>query len=619
MIFPLTHADDPVRTRPWFTYALLAVCAGATLLAHCGAERRISRGMETLDRALEYHASRPYLSLDPRLVPLAPHLGDSSAPAPRKFQALEQVELDGLTRAGFDVLYRTPQWRFGVVPVQEPSPGLVTHLFLHAGVVPLLLNLLLVFVAAPFLEELWGPALVAGFCVTAGILGAGVFAAAHSTLDASFLGLSAVASAMVGALAVRRWGQRLRFTYWLGPGRTGALAAPAPTILGLWALREALAMVFPDVIAPGSPPRSAAYWAHLPAFALGAGAAFAARRCRFEERYLGIPFPDDAEEPEGPAVPREGFANGEADWPRAWAEAGKYPDEPRAVLALWDLATQLGRVREAVPLLVRLFRSQVQRGDLSTGLAVWKRLREGHTDVNVPFPVLAQFAERLQDADDTEVLEDVLTAAAERPDGAESPSALLRLGRLATGKRLDRFRATILARPEVPAAVRAEVAGWDGSSGPERPRRAEPSGTGPLRNVRILPAVPVALADGVLTLSFGQSGEKSVSPGRIQGVAAARVGADSDGYALLDLLLTPGAADPPGRTLLRLDGRRFDPRTLVPAEPKEEDALFSLAGELVASSSATWLVGSGIGQLPRYPSLRDYEASLRGALGLPDD
>jgi membrane associated rhomboid family serine protease len=575
--------------------------------------------METLDRALAYHASHPYLALDPRLAPLAPHPGEPAPTAPRKFQALEQVELDGLTRAGFDVLYRTPQWRFGVVPVQEPSPGLVTHLFLHAGVVPLLLNLLLVFAAAPFLEELWGPAIVAGFSVAAGILGAGVFAAAHSGLDVSFLGLSAVASAMVGALAVRRWGQKLRFAYWLGPGRTGVLAAPAPVLLGFWALREVLATVFPDVIAPGSPTRSAAYWAHLPAFALGAAAAFAARHFQFEERFLGIPFPTEAEEPEGPAIPQEGFSNGEADWPRAWAEAGKYPEEPRAVLALWDLATQLGRVREAVPLLVRLFRSQVQRGDLRTGLTVWTRLREGHTDVNVPFPVLAQFAERLHAADNPEFLEDVLAAAADRADGADSPSALLRLGRLAAGETRDRIKATLLARPEVPAAVREEVAGWDAPQALARPRRAEPSSTGPLRNVRILTAVPVALKDNALSLEFGQSGEKSVPLGRIRGVAAARVGSEADGYALLDLLLAAGAGNTAGLTLLRLDARRFDPRAFVPSESVAEEALFSLAGSLVTTSSATWLVGSGLGELPRYPSLLDYEASLRGALGLPDD
>lgn len=615
MIMPFTHADDPVRRRPWFTYGLLAVCACASLLGHWGSQRRLSQGVETLERALAYHAARPYLALDPRLTPRTSVRPGS---APRKFEALEQVELDGLTRAGFDVLYRTPHWRFGVVPPQEPSPGLAAHLFLHAGLVPLALNLVLLFVTAPFLEEMWGASVVAGFSLAAGVLGAGAFAVTHSTLDAPFLGLSAVASALVGALTVRCWGRKLRFSYWLGPEKTGTVAVPVTALLGLWVLRETFALAFPDIVPAGSPPVTAGYWAHLPAFAVGSAAAFAARRFRFEEEYLGLSLPGEEAVAAGPCVPAEGYVNGEEDWPQAWNEAERHPDDPAAVYALCDLAAELGRVREVVPFLVRLFRTQVQKGDLEPSVALWERLRLGHIDVSVPFPVLAQFAERLHAAGAWVPLQDVLSAAAARNDGAESPSALLRLGRFASGETRHRIAKSLLGRSELPAPVREEAAQWARETGPEGPHENEPPAFTFLGGLRLVAAVPVALSRGNLTVELEGRGRKSVPPERIEGVAAAWIGAGPEGYALVDVLLGSSSGDPARRTVLRLDARRFDPTALVPTEPEPEDALLSIAGALVASSTASWLVGTGLGQLPRYPSLRDYEASLRGALGLSD-
>ena len=191
MIIPIGHEQNTVHRHPWVTYSIMILCVVAFLSTHFATQSRVQDSVRLLSEAIEYYLEHPYLELDPRLAEvlggdfvvseLQEELGVQGAPD-GEFVALEQTELDGLTEAGFDALNDTPQRRWGLVPSDFSVVSLITHMFMHAGWLHLIGNLLFLYLSAPFLEDEWGRPFFAGFYLISGIVAAIFF----SVMAASF-------------------------------------------------------------------------------------------------------------------------------------------------------------------------------------------------------------------------------------------------------------------------------------------------------------------------------------------------------------------------------------------------------------------------------------------------
>ena len=150
----------------------------------------------------------------------------------------------------------------------KPST-LITYQFLHGGFLHLFGNLFFLFLAGPFIEDVWGRPVFAAFYLTAGALSALMFALRYPELDEPLIGASGAVAGVMGAFLVRYWKTRIRFLYFFIPFRPGTFTAPAWLMLPLWFARELVFAQAWDVASPGTGGGGVAHWAHVWGFAFG--------------------------------------------------------------------------------------------------------------------------------------------------------------------------------------------------------------------------------------------------------------------------------------------------------------------------------------------------------------
>jgi membrane associated rhomboid family serine protease len=244
MLIPIGTDQDTVRRMPWVTIVILGLCLLAFIytVALPGDEQAI---VDAETRAVEYYLDHPYLELDPQLkgfvyYTLLQRSDEIERPDDEAQIAAEQRELDRLTDAYYDTRNSMPYWRWGVVPADVKAPALVTHTFIHAGILHLLGNLFILYLVGPAMEDAWGRPLFAVFYILAGIVAALVFVARYPNLVEPLIGASGAIAGVMGAFAVRYWDSRITFYYfvWMIRIYQGTFSAPAWLMLGLWALGE---------------------------------------------------------------------------------------------------------------------------------------------------------------------------------------------------------------------------------------------------------------------------------------------------------------------------------------------------------------------------------------------
>jgi membrane associated rhomboid family serine protease len=305
LILPLGHEHHTAKRWPWLTMAVVVLNVVA-FVGSCASDRRtIPIASEKERAALLYYAAHPYLAAKPPLGDAlrmhARPLGGASDPSIRRVRdhiaeavgdglggvaadptdppdhSLEQAELDHLTADFDDALHGVSAYAYGYVPSENGVLGLVTHQFLHAGVLHLLGNLWFLWLVGCNIEDGWGRGVFPIFYVVAGV----VAALTHKLLAWSsplpLIGASGAISGAMGAFLVRHASTKLRFfallfyrpiTFW----------APASLMLPLWAGVE----VLDGLAAP--PGGGVAHWAHVGGFAFGVGFALLMKRSGVEEQ-----------------------------------------------------------------------------------------------------------------------------------------------------------------------------------------------------------------------------------------------------------------------------------------------------------------------------------------------
>jgi membrane associated rhomboid family serine protease len=194
----------------------------------------------------------------------------------------QQLVLDDLAARYASAARSSPARRFAYVPA-SPSPiGLVTHIFIHAGVIHLVLNLVFLWVVATKLEDLWGrPLFVAAFVVL-GVIGALAHGLAHSDSVVPTVGASGSVAGLMGAYVIRLGRTKIRFVYFyfIFRPRAGHFDAPAFLMFPLWFGGELMSALFFDF-------GTVAYWSHVGGFVAGVVLAMAFKLTDFERRVLG--------------------------------------------------------------------------------------------------------------------------------------------------------------------------------------------------------------------------------------------------------------------------------------------------------------------------------------------
>jgi membrane associated rhomboid family serine protease len=658
MIIPYGHEHTTVRRLPWVTFTIMGLC----VLVFIGTQFTIDRhgedeAIEGLGRIFEYLVEHPYLELDPRFFDLLHEqnvsdqeieefqsilaamrqMGGDPPESPRRL-ADEKEELERLIDEFMGALAQMrdhPFYRWGLVPADIKLHTLVTYQFVHGGFWHLFGNLFFLFLAGPFIEDVWGRPLFAAFYLLAGVVAALMYAVHYPYVDGPLIGASGSVAGVMGAFLVRYWKTNIRFFYWFFVVFRGTFTAPAWLMLPLWFLRELLFAQAWDVVAPGGAGGGVAHWAHVWGFAFGLATAGAIRHYRVEERFVHEAIEAKITLVDNTAIEQAMEASKEGRSAEAFdllhAELKSHPNNVDAVLALWNLAVAQGRAPEAAPFLVRLMRQDVRAEDPSLVLNHWHELLAGVPGLRIDPPLAARVAEILHNHGRHEEVVDTVGLAAESLQSDTAGAVITRLAQVAVATHAPSAFVLLdaaLDHPELAPEVRSELETLAGAL-PPRPEvsagsPAEPASIDEAPNttvtevehtLQVMPAVPLDVDDGTLTIDV-QGATRRMALSQVQAVGVGGVRPrDRRPFLVVDLMLDPPWSERGQLRVVRLSSTDFDPRRLVAGVDDSIQAFREFVEVLLTSTGAVPLPDpdSARGQPFRtFDSMESYERDVLG-------
>ena len=393
----------------------------------------------------------------------------------------QQAELDRLTSRWRRLTEEVPMRALGLVPAEVTLSRLVSHVFVHAGLLHLLGNLFFFWLLAPPLEDVWGRPLFAAFFLAAGMVAGILWVARYPNSNETVVGASGAIAGLMGAFMVRFWRTRIRFVGFVWVTLriyAGSFKAPAWIMLGLWFVRELMfASLFePHVVGGGG----VATRAHLYGFGFGALAAAAIGAFRVEQRWIRPRLLAATGELEQTslelAFEHERAGRPEEAWRLIEDEVKSRPGNLDAVLYWWDLASKSGREREVAGPLVGVIRGELQHGQADLAWQHFVDLRQRLPDYETPPGIKVGLAEALVgDPVCAPDVADLLVAARAQLGGSASPALMARLARTSARAGLPgaaALCARVAAGPDLPESVRAELRQLAGAAASSAPAAA---------------------------------------------------------------------------------------------------------------------------------------------------
>ena len=413
---------------------------------------------------------------------------------------------------------------------------------------------------------------------------------------------------------VRLWSTQIRFAYFFMIGfrpRWGTFEAPAWAVLPIWFGNELLQAWFWGSVGMNG---GVANWAHVGGFAFGAGAAYALRTFRFEERFVdpGVdaqltrfsanPVLDEAMTARESGDAQGALAMLRTEWERA-------PDDGIA-LALWDAALACGELPSAAPAMLAAVRAAAQRGEHDLALRHWSDLSDHAPHALADPATLLRFVPLLLAENQRERAALALRQAVDPGNTALTTAQALRAFELA--RELDPAVATAAARRALESrdlheAKRAKLESWVAEHAAELPppvpaasaREAAPAPGEPVpfepvwgddgvvelarfARTKLTPARPLKLDDAGLHLALEGDRSARVAWSKIQAVSVAIVlDLATKPVLVIDLLANWNTSEAEELKGIRLRSDQFDPRALLGVDGDARRAFATLAGRMI--------------------------------------
>lgn len=443
MLIPTGVVENEVRRTPWVSISLLCLLVAVFLVGVRGGfgDRQRRHLGEKVEQALEYWVERPWLrppaSLGDLVGPgvaaeISAEVSELRTVAvarrlvPISFVVAEQQrQLESLFAEAAEAARNRRDLGLAFVPARPGVAGLFGHMFLHGDLWHLLGNLLMLFITAPFLEDVYGRLLFGALYLVGGLFAAGAHAIATLHPEVPLVGASGALAVVMGAFLVRLGRSHIRFLFLpilFIPALRFRFALPAFVVLPLWFVEQ----VVSARLAPDAP---IAWWAHIGGFAFGVAAAFAVRLLRVEERWINPAIEGKIGWSQDPALLKASDARAAGAFATARNSArtvlAKDPGNVDAWRSLFDTEIASGRQAEAASAATRLLERYVATEERELAVALVDEVRG---------PLLSELPARF-----------FLAAATARERSGDAEAAYAELESLAA------------TRPNDPAAVRAAM------------------------------------------------------------------------------------------------------------------------------------------------------------------
>jgi len=647
MLIPLGHEQTSGRRLPWVTFTIMALCLVVFILIAPEAHRTQMESFLRLQQSLGYYTQHPYLEMEPRFRSIfANELGDEQAVAftehmrlagptkpedPAQLQ-FEQDRFDSIVTAYFDSIDSSLMSRYGLVPADFRATHLVTYQFFHVGWLHLIFNLLMLFVVGPFVEDVWGHPIFAGFYLAAGAVVGLMFAVRYPDLQMPLVGASGAIAGVMGAFLVGYFISKIRFVVWVGVP-VGPFAAPAWIILPMWfAIQLFSARSLEQQLPEGG---GIVFWTHVWGFAFGVVFAAIMRRLKLEQRYLHhaiesnkVTMLDNTAVDKAVARARAGEID--AAVTMLEAELAGHPENVDAAIALWNTCNASGNASRAGPTMAKVIENAVRNGDTQLILSHWDDVLVNHPNIAIE-PLLAiRLAEILDGEQRVVSAVETLELGYAQTTETTPMAVLLRMAKLALlfeAPNAGAIVQTALNHPEIPADARPEleVALWGlarRASDREMARQASADQVeeppveveGDERSLCVTGAVPMSLDGNILTVDVAGTLQQ-IDLHTLQAFAVGTIARKkAKSVTVMDLLL-----DPPGATSdfvrsYRIFGDTFDPRTLFSGDDPLT-AFRAMAVHILDVSLASplpdWETARGQ-PFRTFESLKEYEQKVLG-------
>jgi membrane associated rhomboid family serine protease len=393
MIIPIGLEDNRLRRVPWVTFGIMILCTAVLLFTSYVVPSNPGRLTQELEEVFHYYVAHPYLQMPPGIhewmkqaygpeaLPYLEQLGfpSPSGPANHADDEAEQAELNRLADRVLATAEHLPARRFGVVPARATPVDFITHMFLHGGWLHLIGNLFVLYLSGPFVEDVWGRLLFAGFYLLAGITAAGTHILEHPHSTMPMVGASGAIAGVMGAFLVRYWKTRIHFFYF-GLIFRGTFWAPAWLVLLLWFSQQLLSVVFVHWTGMAEV-AGIAFGAHIGGFVFGVVCALLIRHFRVEERYIhpGIESKIQTEVVSNPVVEQALDLNAAGDGEQAYEllsrEHLRAPQNIDLGLALWEVALERGWTDRGAPVMLRVVHEELRQRQPELAIEHWQELR----------------------------------------------------------------------------------------------------------------------------------------------------------------------------------------------------------------------------------------------------
>jgi len=152
-------------------------------------------------------------------------------------------------------------------------------MFIHAGLLHLLGNLLFFFVSGPFIEDVFGRPLFAFLYVSGGIAASLTYAIQHPTGTVPLVGASGAIAAVMGAYLVRFLKSKVEFLFISFVVTPKRFFMPAFVVLPMWFMQQVMEM-------RGETGSAVAFSAHVGGFIWGVAIALIVKLTSFEEKFV---------------------------------------------------------------------------------------------------------------------------------------------------------------------------------------------------------------------------------------------------------------------------------------------------------------------------------------------
>lgn len=650
MILPVGHESDTVRRIPWITIIFMGIC----LLAHIFVSREMDqsrRELETRLKALfQYYFQHPYLELDKEVRGLL-SVDDSQmrelldafriyhqAPDDQSLRFEQQRKLDNLVLGVKTAIGNVPYRKWGLIPKHKTFRGFFTHMFVHSGWLHLFGNLLLLYLTGPFIEDVWGRPVYLISYIGMGMFAALMFSAIYPNFSGPLVGASGAISGLMGAFLVRFWKTRIKFVYFfIFPLFVrGSFKAPAWIMLPMWFILEIFNARMMDSMESHSG-AGVAHWAHVWGFMFGVFLALMIRWLRIEQKFISKKIESqtsyvnpvyrkflEAQKLIESGSKQDGFtllmetARADPGYPEIWE-------------MLWTTGRDLGRVREASGVFVRIIENEISQGRIDVALNHYYQLKKGFPGktigISSKLALLDYLLKHEAEKEARTLLEkDVLEAVTPR----SPPGILLALSAMPAIMNRETRRNILewtLGHPEVPQSRKKELkkeAFGIGDTAPvtgEGKRDGDSSEkalAGQNNNAGIFLAVtrakPLALLEGKLILELENRKRKVLILEKVKTISVIKVAeASVKPYLLIDLVLDDPQSPGVRFRSLRLESQTFNPLSLIDQAKTPLDAFRGFVNGLLKSCQARPFPDIESVELKKftvYHSVKSYERSL---------